>query len=157
MSKALYIQQKSDSPDKFTIYSPSWFKMNTPVHFLWVVISVVVTVTCVFSFFQPTWFIHPDHIHSFGLYAYCKTGAEGLFYHPDCGYYGGHFRFGSIPSAAWQVACLLFGSGCVFLTVGAMLSVLTIFMSKEYSAKISLVAGYAQTVAGKFPFHVGKI
>ena len=43
----------------------------SPVSLLWTFLSVLLAGACVLSLITPCWMVHPDHIHSFGLFNLC--------------------------------------------------------------------------------------
>lgn len=114
---------------------------------LWTFLSVMVAATCTFSFLQPFWFFHPDNVHSFGVFNYCVN--DPRVNRQVCTVYGGQFNFSRLPSGAWLAACVLLGGGCVFLSLGACLAFLSIFIVDINDQKPATYGGYFQTVAGK--------
>ncbi|KAL5017387.1 hypothetical protein ScPMuIL_006976 [Solemya velum] len=121
--------------------------MMSFVCLLWCVLSSVVCVVCTASLVLPFWIIHPDNLHTFGLYKRCVARVDISVSHQDCGVYGGVFQFGQIPSGAWQAACMLYGGGCVFLALGFLVALASCCCSGKCSHKLTLLAGYFQTIA----------
>ena len=144
--------------------------MKTPIGILWTLLSIVVAGTCSFSFLQPYWFIEPDTDNSFGMFSYCvstrdipylydshshryiqiRTHIGGSHRKHICGIYGGSFQFSNLPSNSWQAACVLYGGGCVFLCFGALLAIIALCVPTLTDKRLTLFAGYIQTMASKY-------
>ncbi|XP_025092432.1 transmembrane protein 211-like [Pomacea canaliculata] len=121
--------------------------MPSPVLLLWSLLSVLVAGTCTFTFLQPFWLVHSDLLHAFGLVAYCYSGSSHHDDRETCSAYGGNFRLGSIPSGAWQAACVLYGAGCVLACLGALLSLCSACMPGHCRRRVTRAGGYVQTVS----------
>ncbi|XP_053376251.1 LHFPL tetraspan subfamily member 7 protein-like [Mercenaria mercenaria] len=115
------------------------------VHYIWILLSILVSVTCSFCFLQPEWIIHPNTINAYGIYAFCvgHSGSEELA--RTCGFYGGRFGFGNIPCTIWQAACLLYGGGSLFTCFGALCSLATMCVRTGWDKTLSLATRYLQT------------
>lgn len=125
-------------------------EMISPILIIWALLSVLVSATCTFSFLQPFWFIHTEKTPSFGMVSYClKTSVETYQNKEVCTFYGGYFNLNNLPSGAWQAACVLYGSGCILMCLGAFLAVCNTCMPRKYDHRMSAVTGYIQTVAGE--------
>jgi len=152
-------------------------RVSVHVQLLWTTLSLVVTAGCSFSFVQPHWFVQRQTRDSLGLYNYCVrdnrggsiTGGGSLAgsrligggrgdgggqvgaltaRHQLCGVYGGQFNLSNLPSNAWQIACVLYGGGCVLLGCGSLAAVLTLCLPRVWSHRLSCYTGYIQTMAG---------
>lgn len=129
-------------------YVKHCLQMMSPITWLWAMLSIMVAATCTFSFLQPFWFLHPDFTHSFGMLNFCHQDANHSGRpRPMCRNYGGYFQFGNIPSAAWQVAAMLFGCGCLFSIIGALLAVVALLTPTSMEQKIATACGYIQSLA----------
>ncbi|XP_033748026.1 transmembrane protein 211-like [Pecten maximus] len=121
------------------------------VSYIWILITALVAVTCAFSLLQPFWIIHPDGIHSFGIYVYCKgselVGASSDLTNRMCSFYGGQLSVVSIPSGAWQATFLLFSTGCAILLASLILGMAAMFMTDRWLRKLSCTMTYLQTSA----------
>ena len=62
--------------------------------------------------------------------------------------YGGEFDLSKLPSNAWQIACVLYGGGCVLLACGALAALLTLCLPRSCALRLSAYTGYIQTMAG---------
>ena len=124
-------------------------RMSTPIAILWTLLSVMVAGTCSFSFLQPYWFIHPDNLNSLGMYSYCVGDARQTPPEQVCGIYGGSFHFSNLPSNAWQASCVLFGGGCAFLCLAALLAMTSLCLPRVADKRLAVFTGYIQTMAGK--------
>jgi len=138
-------------------------RVSIHVKILWSTLSMMVTAGCAFSFTQPFWFIQPDTKDCLGLYNYCirdmRTRAIAAFarnganHQPTgplqiCAVHGGHFHLSHLPSNAWQIACVLYGGGCVLLTLGCVASLVTFCLPNVWSTRLASYTGYIQTMAG---------
>ena len=121
--------------------------MWTYVNYLWIFLSVILASLCTFCFFQPAWLVHPDYIHTFGIYTFCSKVVSSTEKTQRCGCYGGRYGFGNIPSNSWQAACLLYGGGCVAMCVAAVGS-LGSSCRHNCNRTMVLVTRYLQTSAG---------
>ena len=146
--------------------------MKTPIGILWTLLSIVVAGTCGFSFLQPYWFIEPDTDNSFGMFSYCVSTRDIPYLYDShshryiqirthigrnqrkhiCGIYGGSFQFSNLPSNSWQAACVLYGGGCVFLCLGALLAIIALCVPTLTDKRLTLFSGYIQTMASKYIF-----
>lgn len=122
------------------------------VFYIWILLTALISAICAFSLIQPFWIIHPDDIHSFGLYVYCK-GSElgrtnGQFTGRVCSSYGGQLNVANIPSGAWQATFLLFSTGCAILLASLVFGMVGMCLSTRWIRKLSFVMTYVQTSAG---------
>ena len=114
---------------------------------------LTITILATFCIFQPAWYIHDNHIHSFGLTVFC----EGVPFNEDgvrdsssrCQPYGGKFALTNIPSGAWQASFLLFFTGSFSFAVTVMLGILINCVSEKYIYNINNLVLYLQTSSGK--------
>lgn len=123
--------------------------MNKIVYFLWISLTTAITVLTAFCIFQPYWYIHDNHIHSFGLTIYCD-GVPGS----DSGYsreitsrcqpYGGMLLLTHIPSGAWQASLLLFFTGTFSFGTTVILG-LVILVREKFVYHINSLVLYLQT------------
>lgn len=123
--------------------------MISPIGLIWSILSVMVAGTCCFSFIQPFWFVHPDFMHSFGMYNFCVRDLRFRTPVQRCTVYGGSFNFKNIPTEAWQASSVVFGGGCLFLCLGAVLSIISLCMAGPWDQRLSVGTGYIQTIGGK--------
>ena len=65
-----------------------------------------------------------------------------------CGVYGGEFSLSHLPSNAWQIACVLYGGGCVLLALGALAASATFCLPTVAAERLASYTGYVQTMAG---------
>nr|KAG5713180.1 hypothetical protein BaRGS_007707 [Batillaria attramentaria] len=85
----------------------------TPVSLLWSLLSILVASACGLSFFHPYWIVHPDRLHSFGLFTQCVRDTKAHYPRAVCKGYGpgdgawDGVDLGSIPAGAWQASTLL--------------------------------------------------
>jgi hypothetical protein len=131
--------------------------MISPILLMWILLSVMVAATCTFSFLQPFWFVHRDNTYTFGMICYCLHDSAVIYHNSPmdvCYLYGGYFRLGNLPSGAWQAACVMYGCGSMLLCLGAVLVVCNTCVPREYDQRLASVAGYTQTVGGKFMFNI---
>jgi len=74
-----------------------------------------------------------------------------------CDVYGGKFDLSSLPSNTWQIACVLYGGGCVLLGLGSLAAVLCLLLPAHWAKRLACYTGYIQTMAGIilfiFPIH----
>lgn len=131
--------------------------MSSAIGILWTLLSVMVAGTCCFSFFQPFWFVHLDYLHAFGMYNHCIRDLRYTNPVQTCQSYGGEFHLGNLPSGAWQAACVLFGGGCIFLCLGAVLSIITLCIPGSWCRRVTLFSGYVQTVGGERKYKYNKV
>ncbi|KAK3582933.1 hypothetical protein CHS0354_019937 [Potamilus streckersoni] len=124
--------------------------MPTFVHYLWILLTLLVSVTCTYSLLQPEWFIHPDFIHSFGVYSYCLRDFRYTFPRQICGYYGGQFGFSNVPSKAWKAASLLYGGGSMFLCISCLFTLISLCIRRGCDTIVILMTSYLQTAAVVF-------
>ena len=128
--------------------------MLSAVGGLWTLLSLIIA--------GLSGFIHRRTLHSLGMYSFClregepaqvtHSRREGPFTHA-CGLYGGYFDFANLPSNAWQVACVLYGGGCVVLAVCAILSLMVLCLPRPWDTRLAAVAGYIQTTAGRYSLY----
>ncbi|XP_041349466.1 LHFPL tetraspan subfamily member 2 protein-like [Gigantopelta aegis] len=122
----------------------------SPIVLLWSVVSVLVSVACTISFVFPSWITHPDLLHSFGMFNYCVRNTRTSLTTSTastCLTYSHATSVAKIPSGAWNASCILFGSGCVFQCVAAIVSVGVVFLRKRWHRRLAVADGYLQTVA----------
>ena len=122
--------------------------MPSPILVIWVLLSILVAGTCTFSFLQPFWFLHEHFTHSFGIISFCFGDTRLFYVHEVCGSYGGNFNLGSIPSGAWQAACVLYGGGCGLLSLGALLATCVVCIPLDFRKRTTRLAGYTQSISG---------
>jgi len=65
-----------------------------------------------------------------------------------CGVYGGQFDLSSLPSNTWQIACVLYGGGCVLLSIGSLAAVVCLLLPVHWAKRLASYTGYIQTMAG---------
>ena len=123
--------------------------MLTYIHYLWILLSLVIATTCTYCLLQPEWTIHPDSVHTFGVYAFCIWDVRFSKPNQRCDFYGGRFGFGNIPSTAWQAACILYGGGCVFMCIASVCSLGTLCVKHGCDKTLVLITRYLQITAGK--------
>ena len=137
----------------------------TLVGALWALLSLIVSGVCTLSFLQPYWLLHPHTKDSLGVLSYCLraqplSGRSDTLYTRQekpgtstslrCGLYGGQFELSSLPSAAWQACCVLYGGGCCLLCVAALLALASLCVRPtDVQRKLATCTGYVQTLAGK--------
>lgn len=131
----------------------------TPISVVWSVLSILIAAACWFSLLQPYWFVHPDSFTSLGVYSYClvkydhpvsNSGHSSTDDQPlRCSPYGGQFQFSNLPSGAWQAACVLYGSGCVLMSICALLSLIVLCLDRKKDRRLALFTGYVQIVSGQ--------
>ncbi|XP_060562067.1 LHFPL tetraspan subfamily member 7 protein-like [Ruditapes philippinarum] len=114
------------------------------VHYIWILLSILVSVTCSFCFLQPEWIKHPNVRNAFGIYAFCVGNTGSAQFSRTCGFYGGRFGFGNIPCTIWQAACLLYGGGSLFTCFGALCSLTTMCVRKSWNKTLVLSTRYLQ-------------
>ena len=125
--------------------------MPGAVAVVWAVLSTFVAAVCSFSFLQPSW-LQSDGAEpsssavALGLHGYCVAGGRRA----TCGLYGGHFSLAHLPSNSWQAACVLYGGGCAFACIGALLALLTLCMTGELDRRVAVFNGYIQTMGGTY-------
>ena len=122
--------------------------MLTYVHYLWILLSLLIAITCTYCLLQPEWFVHPDSVHAFGVYAFCVKDSRMHRTFRHCDFYGGRFGFGNIPSTPWQAACLLYGGGCLFMCIASVCSLGTMCVKNGCDKTLVLLTRYLQTAAG---------
>ena len=135
---------------------------TTPVGILWTLLSIIVSGVCGFSFLQPFWLLHRDTMNSLGMFSMCVRDNR---LQKTCGVYGGReetddggggqfyfsqFHFSNMPSNAWQAACVLYGGGCAFLCLAALLAVSTLCLPSVADKRLAVFTGYIQTMASKY-------
>ena len=128
-----------------------WIMSLSPIVLLWSVLSLLVSIACTISFVFPSWVLHPDLLHSFGMFNYCvrdtrsstPTSTTSM-----CLTYAGATGIAKVPSGAWHASCILFGSGCVFQCVAALISIGVVFSRKRWHRRLAVADGYLQTVSG---------
>jgi hypothetical protein len=147
-----YVDYDMDDKDSTADKSKACRGIGFHVKVLWACLSVMVTVGCSFSLLQPHWFTHASSKDSLGLSSYCVRDQQRLT-DPQrvCDVYGGYFRLQHLPSNAWQVACLLYGIGCLLLTLSSLSSLATLLLSDHWSDRVAVYTGYSQALAGKPP------
>lgn len=114
---------------------------------LWAFLSTTVSLACSYSFIHPFWLLHPDYIHSFGVYNYCFNHPK--LYRQVCDTYGGYFSFSHLPSQAWQAACVLYGSGCSLMFISTLCACLCLCLSRPCDRRLAVIGGGLQITAGK--------
>lgn len=114
------------------------------VHYIWILLSILVSVTCSFCFLQPEWIVHPRVLNAFGIYAFCVDNKGSTELSRTCGFYGGSYGFGNIPCTIWQAACLLYGGGALFTCFGALCSLATMCVRKGWDKTLVLATRYLQ-------------
>lgn len=148
----------------------------SPVSLLWAFLSVLVAGTSLLSFLTPYWTVHPDHVHSFGLFNLCVRDQRYSHPRPLCMNFGlqNHYTssafiaasnrsegvdrvsssvdIAKIPSGAWQAACLLYGAGVCVQILGALVSLVVLALGEPWHHRVALINGYMQTVGGKGVF-----
>jgi len=65
-----------------------------------------------------------------------------------CGVYGGQFDLSSLPSNTWQIACVLYGGGCVLLGFSSLAAVFCLLLPSHWAKRLASYTGYIQTMAG---------
>ena len=130
--------------------------MLTYIHYLWILLSLVIATTCTYCLLQPEWTIHPDSVHTFGVYAFCIWDVRFSKPNQRCDFYGGRFGFGNIPSTAWQAACILYGGGCMFMCIASVCSLGTLCVKHGCDKTLVLLTRYLQITAGKLIFKTCK-
>ncbi|XP_052223614.1 LHFPL tetraspan subfamily member 7 protein-like [Dreissena polymorpha] len=129
------------------------------VQYIWILLSILVSITCSFCFMQPEWIMHVNYTNTFGIYTYCVSQRVGMDTRA-CGFYGGRFGFGNIPSTTWQAACLLYGGGCLLTCFGALCSLATMCVRTQLEMTLVMSTRYLQTSAvflmasGLFVYHM---
>jgi hypothetical protein len=133
--------------------------MLSAVGGLWTLLSLIVAGLSSFSFLQPYWFINRKTLYSLGMYSFClrddiaaqmPAHFEAGPFTQACGLYGDYFDFMSLPSDAWQVACVLYGAGCAVLVICALISLLVLCLPSLCDTRTAVLTGYVQTSAGNF-------
>ena len=72
----------------------------SPVSILWTFLSVLLASACALSLATPCWMVHPDHIHSFGLFNVCIRDRRFALPRPLCMTYSDMKLWGvALPSA----------------------------------------------------------
>jgi len=126
---------------------------------VWCVHSLIVSVSFWFCLLQPYWFTHSDTMTSLGVYSYCYHGDDDVVttvappvrqvWTESCQVYGGpRFHFSKLPSMYWQASCVLFGSASVLVSACALMSLLTLCLSRSRDVTLAAVTGYVQIIAG---------
>ncbi|PVD31497.1 hypothetical protein C0Q70_06909 [Pomacea canaliculata] len=125
----------------------------TPVALMWSLLSILVVGACGVSLFHPYWVMHPDRLHSFGLFTYCMRDMASTLPQAVCHGYGeaggGRMELTRIPAGAWQASTLLFGGGVALEAVGALVTVVLLLLPSYGRHRLALLNGYLQTVAGE--------
>jgi hypothetical protein len=127
--------------------------MNKLVFFIWIALTSAITISISFCIFQPFWYIHDNHIFSFGLTVFCE-GVPGNEHNykkmtSQCQPYGGLFSLTNIPSGAWQASFLLFFTGAFSFGVTVILGILIHCVRQKYVYNVNSLVVYLQTSAGK--------
>ena len=65
-----------------------------------------------------------------------------------CGVYGGQFDLSSLPSNTWQIACVLYGGGCVLLGFSGLAALVCLLLPPHGAKRLACYTGYLQTMAG---------
>ena len=65
-----------------------------------------------------------------------------------CGVYGGEFDLSSLPSNTWQIACVLYGGGCVLLGFSGLAALVCLLLPPHGAKRLACYTGYLQTMAG---------
>lgn len=127
--------------------------MNKLVYIVWMSLTLTVTVLTIFCMFQPAWYVHENHMNSFGPTIYCEGMPVGNHFSrgmkQHCQPYGGRFAIGNIPSGAWQASFLLFFTGTFSFGVSVVLGIVATFIWEKYVQNISSLVLYFQTSAGR--------
>ncbi|XP_070572258.1 LHFPL tetraspan subfamily member 7 protein-like [Ptychodera flava] len=121
----------------------------TPLSVFWTLLSLALASALCASFVAPTWFIKSGNLDlsSFGLYSYC-VHSPGPGSIEVCQIFGGgRFDLMTLPVGVWQAAVVLFGGGCIMCSLGALLSLSSLFFALNTHKKLALFAGYVQTVS----------
>lgn len=119
------------------------------VFYVWIILTSLISAISIFSLLQPFWIVHPDGIHAFGLYVYCRSKYEGYLSNGACGPYGDKYSLVHIPSGAWQATFLLYTTGCCILLFSLVLGMGIVVMNYRWISRVSFVITYIQTTAGK--------
>jgi len=119
------------------------------VQYIWILLSILISVTCSFCFLQPEWIVQLNYKNCFGIYSFCVRSRNSEMSRV-CGIYGGQFGFGNIPSSTWQAACLLYGGGCLFTCFGALCSLATMCVRSTIDRTLMLSTRYLQISSGEF-------
>ncbi|GFR97130.1 hypothetical protein ElyMa_000984500 [Elysia marginata] len=69
----------------------------SPVSLLWTFLSVLLAGACALSLATPCWMVHPDHIHSFGLFNLCVRDRRFALPRPLCMPYSEMTRLSITP------------------------------------------------------------
>lgn len=124
--------------------------MNKLVYSIWILLTIAITILTIFCIFNPAWYIHNNHIHSFGLTVFCEgLSTEDQQIQSRCETYGGTFGLANIPSGAWQASFLLISTGAFSFGVTVILGILIHCIRERYVYSISSLVLYLQTSAGK--------
>lgn len=124
--------------------------MNKLVYFIWILLTIVITILTILCIFNPAWYIHNNHIHSFGLTVFCEAlSTDDQQIKSRCQTYGGTFSLANIPSGAWQASFLLISTGAFSFGVTVILGLLINCIRERYVYSISSLVLYLQTSAGK--------
>ena len=83
-----------------------------------------------------------------GFAAYAAAWSTAPLHPQMCGVYGGEFHLSNLPSNAWQIACVLYGGGCVLLGLGSIAAFFTFCLPTVWSSRLASYTGYIQTMAG---------
>jgi len=67
-----------------------------------------------------------------------------------CSVYGGQFDLSSLPSNTWQIACVLYGGGCVLLGFSSVAAIICLLLPPDWAKRLACYTGYIQTMAGKY-------
>jgi len=62
--------------------------------------------------------------------------------------YGGQFDLSSLPSNTWQIACVLYGGGCVLLGFSGLAALVCLLLPPHGAKRLACYTGYLQTMAG---------
>ncbi|KAL4224196.1 hypothetical protein ACF0H5_017649 [Mactra antiquata] len=130
--------------DRYSTGSRDFGERMNYVQYIWILLSILVSVTCSFCFLQPEWVVHPNVINAFGIYAFCVGSHGNGDGERTCGFYGGRFGFGNIPCTIWQAACLLYGGGSLFTCFGALCSLATMCVRTGWDKTLVLATRYLQ-------------
>ncbi|CAG2213858.1 unnamed protein product [Mytilus edulis] len=122
--------------------------MNKLVYSIWILLTIAITILTIFCIFNPAWYIHNNHIHSFGLTVFCEgLSTEDQQIQSRCQTYGGTFGLANIPSGAWQASFLLISTGAFSFGVTVILGILIHCIRERYVYSISSLVLYLQTSA----------
>ncbi|XP_048753032.2 LHFPL tetraspan subfamily member 7 protein-like [Ostrea edulis] len=120
---------------------------------LWVLLTVAIAVVWSVCLSQPSWVLHPDNLHSFGLQKYCVMATQENrdlhvnAMHKTCLPYGKELHLGNIPSGTWRAAFLLFSSGTFLFIASVFIGLLSLVIQGKWDRYVSTTTKYVQTTA----------